>query len=618
MSIAPPAIILPSCLETAGKCNIDNTFITCGIALAERDLNYISGPSGSLRGSREALGVQSPRSDASWQLLLSAAAERSQAPPEAIAGLEYYEPNPIERAKLRRVSEKLPTSAWLIVLVEFCERFSYYGCLGVFQNYAQRPYKGHEGPGGLGLGQRTATSLGLLFQSWSFVTPIAGAIIADQYLGKFWTIFGSCMIYATGLATLFITSLPFSLAAGYGLAGFLTAIIFIGIGAGGIKANIGPLLAEQYTRERLAVKQLPSGERVILDPALTIQKIYMIYYLAINVGSLAALATTYLEKGIPWEFAAAYFLCLCMFLLGFAILCAGRKFYLVREAKTGVVTNAVYALWIMIKHRNADAAKPSWKRRRGGFTEYPWDDRFIDELKRTLRAFKVFAFFPIFWLAFCQIATNLVSQAGQMKSYGVPNDIMQTLDPATVIIGGFILQYLVYPALHGAGVRFRPITRMALGFVVVSLAMAYAAVLQYWIYSTGPCYENPLCPASEVNGIARGNDISIVYQTPIYCLTGLAELLASVTGSEYAYTMAPPSLRSLLQAIWLFTYAIGGAIVEALGPAVEDPTTVYVYIGIAGVTFCTALIFWACFQDFNRLEWIEEMDLNDQNEFELR
>ena len=40
-----------------------------------------------------------------------------------------------EKQTLRRVSDKLPWSAFLVAVVELCERFAYYGLSGPFQNY---------------------------------------------------------------------------------------------------------------------------------------------------------------------------------------------------------------------------------------------------------------------------------------------------------------------------------------------------------------------------------------------------------------------------------------------------------------------------------------------------
>ena len=40
-----------------------------------------------------------------------------------------------EKQTLRKVSDKLPWSTFLVAVVELCERFAYYGLSGPFQNY---------------------------------------------------------------------------------------------------------------------------------------------------------------------------------------------------------------------------------------------------------------------------------------------------------------------------------------------------------------------------------------------------------------------------------------------------------------------------------------------------
>jgi len=123
---------------------------------------------------------------------------------------------------------------------------------------------------------------------------------------------------------------------------------------------------------------------------------------------------------------------------------------------------------------------------------------------------------------------------------------MQNFDPIAIIVFVPILDRLVYPLLRKAHINFPPINRITLGFWVASLAMMYAAILQHFIYSTGPCYEEPLCAASEIDGVAQGNNIHIAIQAPAYMLIGISEIFASVTGLEYAYTKAPPTMKSFV------------------------------------------------------------------------
>jgi hypothetical protein len=63
-----------------------------------------------------------------------------------------------ELATLRRVPDKIPMSAWFVVIVELCERFTFYGLSPPFQNYIQFS-QSDTPPGWLGLGQQGATGL---------------------------------------------------------------------------------------------------------------------------------------------------------------------------------------------------------------------------------------------------------------------------------------------------------------------------------------------------------------------------------------------------------------------------------------------------------------------------
>ncbi|KAJ5782039.1 hypothetical protein N7457_003813 [Penicillium paradoxum] len=514
------------------------------------------------------------------------------------------EPTLSEKTSLRHVAENLPLSAWLVAMVELCERFCYYGMSGLFQNYIQRPRDGSMGRGALGMDHQGATGLVTFFQFWCYVTPIFGAIVADQYLGKYKAIVVFCFVYLVGLLILVCTSIPTALDHGAGLGGFIVAILIIGIGTGGIKSNVAPLIADQYKRKKMALTTTKKGERVIIDPALTIQRIYMIFYACINVGSLSLLATPYMELYL--DFWPAYLLCFCMFIVGTMVIILGRKTYVVRPPQGSVITDAFRALWIMLKNRNMDAPKPSWQSANGGTAVIKWNDQFIEELKRSLIACRVFCFYPIFWVVYGQFSGNFVTQAGQMQSHGIPNDLMQNFDPISILVFIPVLETCVYPILRRLKIPFLPITRISLGFIVASLAMMYAAIVQHLIYSAGPCYGTPLCDASKIDGVAQGNNVHIAIQTPAYFFMGIAEIFASVSGLEYAYTKAPPSMKSFVQSMYLLTNAFGSAIAEALTPALFDPAIMWMYTGLAVASFCVGIIFFIVFRHLNA----KEDDLN--------
>lgn len=100
-------------------------------------------------------------------------------------------PTEQELATLPRVAGHIDYKIFLVAFVECCERFAYYGCVIIMQNFVQRPRltptgaapnpDGHanNNPGALGYGQQTATALGSFFSWWSYFTPLFGAYVAD-------------------------------------------------------------------------------------------------------------------------------------------------------------------------------------------------------------------------------------------------------------------------------------------------------------------------------------------------------------------------------------------------------------------------------------------------------
>jgi dipeptide/tripeptide permease len=264
-------------------------------------------------------------------------------------------------------------------------------------------------PGALGLRQSGATALSNFFQFWCYVTPILGAVVADQYLGKYATIKYFSLVYMVGIFILFVTSLPYSIEHGGAFPGLIAAMFIIGIGTGGIKSNVSPLIAEQVRSTKPVIKVLSNGKRVIVDPEVTVQRIYMIFYMCINLGSISAIATTTLELKVG--FWSAFLLPFLMFCLGYFVLVSGKKRYIIKPPQGGVIGHCFKALWIAARNRfDLDQAKPSVQRL--GMKKYKitWDDKFVDELKTALVACKVFLFFPIYWVTYSQMMNNFVSQ----------------------------------------------------------------------------------------------------------------------------------------------------------------------------------------------------------------
>jgi len=241
------------------------------------------------------------------------------------------------------------------------------------------------------------------------------------------------------------------------------------------------------------------------------------------------------------------------------------------------------------------------------FAMITWDDVFVDEVKRTLRACQIFLFYPLYWISYNQITTNLISQAATLRLDGTPNDLVQNFDAIALIIFIPIMDILVYPFLRRCGFVARPIFRIWLGFMFGTMAMIYAAVLQHYIYTTNPFGSFP-----SANG--GSSTISVWVQVPAYVLIAISEIFASITGLEYSYNKAPKRMKSVVVSIFLFMTAVGNAINAALSPVAQDPKLVWNYTGIGIASFIAGNVFYYCFHKRDRIEEEENAVGKEKND----
>ncbi|KAK4141755.1 MFS peptide transporter [Dichotomopilus funicola] len=509
-------------------------------------------------------------------------------------------PTEEEKRTLRRVSDVVPKSAFIVAVVELFERFAYYGANSLFQNYVSTAY-------GLGQPRTTATALSTLSNFFMYVTAIIGAVVADQYLGRFRAIVLFAGIYSIGLLILWTTALPSTMeavSANGRLAAFVVALLTIGLGTGGIKSNVAPMIGDQYAHREMVTKiDVKTGQKVIVDPAVTYNRIYTIYYGCIEVGSLSGLATPFMEK--RYGFWAPFLLTWCVLCVAVSIFVAGRKTYVVRKPQGSVILHAFQALGQIIRHRNLDAAKPSWRAAHGLTSKLvPWNDQFVSDVQQTLNACKVFAFYPVIWVCYSQLSSNLVSQAAMMQGHGVPNDFMRSLETVSILVFLPIIDRIVMPLLRRRGIVLRPVKRIAIGFATIGLGMAYAAIVQHLIYSAPPCFEHPLAcaAAQQPDGTVLPNNVHIAIQTPLYVLFGIASIFLNTTGPEFAYTHSPPQLKSFVQSLYLLTVAIGSALALALVPVSVDPKVLWMYVGVAIAVFVIGTVMYTTLRHLDKEE----------------
>ncbi|KAF7903138.1 uncharacterized protein EAF01_006187 [Botrytis porri] len=510
-------------------------------------------------------------------------------------------PTEEERTTLRRISGSIPWTAYMICLIEFAERASYYGCQFVFSNFVQFPLpKGGNGagatpkgtqltPGALGKGLTVSSALGLLFKFLAYTVPVFGGWLADTKLGRFKTICIGVFVFGVAHLVLVLGALP-SL----------------------FKSNVSPMLLDQDTQKGLVVKTLPDGERVILDPEVTAQRLALAFYGMVNVGAFFGLATTYSEKRVG--FWLAYGLPMVLYLLLPILLWAINK-RLVKYPPQGSDLGKNFRVIGTSLRRNGlkkfgrkyylDAAKPSVLAAEGITGEHngkpvDWDDNFVEDVKRSLEACTIFLFFPIYILNDGGIGNITTSQGSAIVTNDAPNDILNNFNALTVIVTIPILSYGVYPLLRRHKIHFGPIKRITFGFIIAAISSAIGAITQWRIYETSPCgYYATGCEIG--TGVAP---LSIWWQLPQWMIGGISECFCNVTALELAYSRAPANMKGLVTSMYLFATALSAAIAQACTPSLVDPYLIWPYVAPAVLGTLMAIWFYFLYRHLDDDEYV--------------
>jgi proton-dependent oligopeptide transporter, POT family len=154
----------------------------------------------------------------------------------------------------------------------------------------------------------------------------------------------------------------------------------------------------------------------------------------------------------------------------------------------------------------------------------------------------VFLFVAVFWCLYDQTASAWVLQAAKMdlKFLGhtwLPAQI-HAVNPLLILLYIPLFAYLVFPLLNKV-FKLTPLRKIGIGF--------FLTVPSFWISGWIE------------SQILAGNTPNIGWQILGYMVITAAEVFVSMTGLEFAYTQAPPRLKSLIMSLFLGSVSLGNA-----------------------------------------------------------
>lgn len=189
-----------------------------------------------------------------------------------------------EAAPLPQTSTILK-GAWRLIVLEFWERFSYYGILAILVLFLTSPAIS----GGLGWTSSRALDLLSKFTAVAFIMPTLGGYIADRWIGaRRAVLIGSCLLVVGNLA-ITLAALWSTLTVFASQAGATETVLFAGIGCialgnGFFKSSLITLLGSLIPNDDAARDQT-----------------FRNYYQSIMLGALAsALCVGSLAEAVGW------------------------------------------------------------------------------------------------------------------------------------------------------------------------------------------------------------------------------------------------------------------------------------------------------------------------------
>ncbi|KAL1971303.1 hypothetical protein VTN77DRAFT_255 [Rasamsonia byssochlamydoides] len=531
---------------------------------------------------------------------------------------EYPAPTEEEKKTLRKIADNLPIASYALCIVEFAERASYYGAQTVFSNFIEFPLpKGGNGAGApprgseetagaLGLGLQASNGLVLAFTFLAYVIPIFGGWLADVKTGRYTAIVIGVLICGIAHIISIFGALPSVLQAGPSHAAppFIISLVVLAIGAGIFKPNIAPTVLDQHRHQKQYTKVLKSGEKVIVDPEVTVQRTMLIFYAMVNVGAFYAVATAWCERLVGYWLA--YLLAgIIYFLLPIVLFAIYKRTK--RYPPTGSeLTKAIKIIFTALRRNHFrfwrknfwDAAKPSVLAAQGVTNiGVDWDDKLVDDVRRTVSASAIFLYFPVWNLNDGGIGSVSTNQAASMTTAGAPNDLLSNFNPLTIIVTVPLLSHVIYPWLNRHKIKFGRISRITFGFILATISGVIGAIVQWRVYKTSPCGYY----ASTCDGVSP---LSVWWQIPNVSLGAISECFCNVTAYELAYARSPKSMKGLVMAIFLFMTSLSSALGEIILPWTVDPYLIWIWLGPAIALAVQTVIFWFRYKHLNDDEFM--------------
>uniref|UniRef100_A0A0B7AD16 Major facilitator superfamily (MFS) profile domain-containing protein n=1 Tax=Arion vulgaris TaxID=1028688 RepID=A0A0B7AD16_9EUPU len=448
-----------------------------------------------------------------------------------------------------------------ILITEMCERLTYYSISAGILLFCTSK---------LNYAETDATTINQVFAGIAYIIPIAGGFIADTFAGRFKTIMFASMLYIIGTLLIPASAVayetwgwePLKTDAKKGI--FMTGLLLVAIGTGGIKANVGPFGAEQV-------------ESMGKD---TVQVFFNWFYWVINVGALIAFAgVSYIQQNI--SFAWGFFVPLVSMSLALVIFVTARSKYVKTEPNGSVLTTTCSILGEGISRSPPESSQDNdvgsrkflWRAKQsyGGSHE----DHLVDGVVSVIRVTPFCLLVIMYWAIYSQMSNTFFAQSERMDirigdDY-LPAAALNVFNTICIIILIPIVDRLVYPAFEKMGRPLTYLKRIGIGMILSVMAVVVAGIVEIYRKEDMENFHVQVLGDKMFNA----SSMSVFIQVPQFALIGASEIFAAISTLEFAYNQAPVAMQGLLTGLFLASSGIGNWVSTAILAIVKAATVDY-------------------------------------------
>ncbi|OIW18098.1 hypothetical protein TanjilG_01187 [Lupinus angustifolius] len=470
-----------------------------------------------------------------------------------------------------------------ILGTECCERLAYYGIAANLVTYLT--HRLHEGNA---YAARNVTT----WQGTCYLTPLIGAVLADAYWGRYWTIAGFSIIYLIGMCILTLSaSLPILKpieclgsicppATPPQYVVFFIGLYLIALGTGGIKSCVSSFGADQFD-------DTDSQERIKKG------SFFNWFYFSVSIGGvISSTFLVWIQENVGWGLGFG----IPTLFMGLAIVSffLGTPLYRFKKPGGSPITRICQVVVASVRKRNLVVPEDSsllyetldknsvieGSRKLKHSDELRCLDRAavvsdverkqddysnrwrlcsvtqVEELKILIRMFPVWATGIIFSAVYAQTTSLFVVQ-GRMMDTSVGSFHMPPASLASFNVIGILFWVPVYDRIivpitrkiTGKERGFSELQRMGIGLFISVLSISAAAILEITRLKLAKKLDlvDKLVPIP----------LNIFWQVPQNFLMGAAEVFTLVGQLEFFYDQSPDAMRSLCSALLYLSTSLG-------------------------------------------------------------